>query len=833
MFVLRGNTDMKILLSIAAMIASTFFVAAQDENGNAKIIGRIIDSASKAPIEYASISLFAKENKKPINGATSNTSGQFVITGVKTGEFNMLVESIGYKPRSVANISLAKKNGSFDCHDILLSRSAATLEAVTVTAPGLIENKIDKIVFNAEKDLTSQGGVATDILKKLPQVSVDIDGNVELAGSNSIRFLINGKPSSAFGNSIADVLQSIPASQIKTIELITNPGAKYDAEGLGGIINIILKNSMARGINSSVSLTAGTRMENGSYNFNLRNGNFGLNAFVSGNLRPSANTPATSLRLSYDSSQKTNVALLQDGSYDFKRSGLQSGIGFDWTYRKHNNFSGAVSYSKFSNEGDGSISQLQLTSDAANNQNISGIGTINPSENNSRFHTVDASLNYKRTFEKEDQELNFSVNTSSGNSENRSLSYQYLQPQDSLFFGTNSINPGKERETEIQLDYSQPFSTHILWGVGGKITLRDINSNSEVHSYENAGKQFLFDSSLSNKLDYNQKVYALYTEVSFPLFKLFDAKLGLRYERTNINSYFSNAQQQLSSPGYNTVVPSIFFLRHITDNQTIKLSYARRIERPDYRDLNPFINTSDPKNITRGNPYLRPELGNRIELGYSYDADKIGTFSITAFYRQNLDDIQPYIIYYPTLNVGDTTYTNISVTTNENIGTENNVGLSIFNDLHVTSKLSVRTNLSFFERHTINAIDKNYNSNSFNYRLNINTTYQFRNNLGFEFFGNFNSARNEAQGKYPSFTTYSFALRKQIWNKKGSIALTATNLFSEYVNQRTLLYGPNFSVNSLRKVPFRSIGINFTWKFGKLEFKKEKEENTEMNPDNG
>src|SRR3982751_2073763 len=179
------------------------------------------------------------------------------------------------------------------------------LQNVIVTgSTKLIDNRIDKLVFNAEKDITSQSGVATDLLKKVPQVSVDVDGNVQLAGCSSIKFLINGKPSTAFGSNIADVLQSIPASQIKSIEVITNPGAKYDAQGLGGIINIILKQNTARGVNGNISLTAGTLTQNGSFNFNVRRGNFGLNAFVSGNARLTAKTPYTSDRLSYDTSSK-------------------------------------------------------------------------------------------------------------------------------------------------------------------------------------------------------------------------------------------------------------------------------------------------------------------------------------------------------------------------------------------------------------------------------------------------------------------------------------------------------------------------------------------------
>ena len=787
-----------------------------------------MDSLSSNPIEYATITLFQQGDKRPINGATTNNSGHFVITEVNEGTYKILVESIGYKSYSFDHLIVGKKGSALDLKTITLSKKQQVLESVTVTAPhDLIENKIDKMVYNAEKDLTSQGGVATDILKKIPQVSVDVDGNVELAGSNSIRFLINGKPSTAFGSSITDVLQSIPASQIKSIEVITNPGAKYDAEGLGGIINIILKQTTAKGVNGNLSLTAGTRIENGSFNFNARNGNFGINAFVSGNVRLLANTPMTSDRYSTDTLAKTNVLLHQDGSTEFKRHGIQSGLGFDWTYKKNNIFSGSISYSNFGNSGNGLINQNQITTGPGGSGNIiDEISSVNHSNNHFLFYTFDGSLNYKRKFAKEDQELEISANSSFGTNHVYGESYQMMQPQDSLFFGTNSDNPGKEHETQVSVDYTQPLKKDVNLGVGGKMTIRNITSTSTILSYQPGLKDYLYDSALSNYLTYDEKVYAAYAEMNFPVSTLFNAKIGGRYERTEINSFFSNAQQQAAVPGYNTFIPSIFLSKKLGHGQMIKLSFSKRIERPDYRDLNPFVNTSDPKNITAGNPYLKPEIGERIEFGYSRDYDKIGSFMITAFYRVNHDDIQPYIVYYPSLTVGDSTYYNVSVSTNQNIGVEKNLGISLFANLHVTQRLDVRTNVFCFERHTINKIDTGYNSNSFNYRLNINLSYQFKHDFAAEFFGNFNSPRHEAQGKYPSFTSYSFALRKQIWNKKGSIALTATNPFGEYVNQETSVFGPNFVTNSLRKVPFRSIGINFTWKFGKLKFKKEKEDDS-------
>ncbi len=794
-----------------------------------KISGRVVDSVTSQNIDYATISVFAPGKESPVTGSTSDNKGLFKVDNLAPGTYTVVVDFLGYSKKTIANVAISPASPSYTVGVIFLAKSAAVLKGVTVTTQAkLLENRIDKMVFNAEKDLTSQGGVATDILKKVPQVSVDIDGNVELAGSSSIQFLINGKPSSAFGSSITDVLQSIPASQIKSIEVITNPGAKYDAQGLGGIINIMLKNDKTRGVNGNLSLTAGTRQENGSFNLTARHDNFGINAFVSGNARLSATTPSSSNRKSFDSTNMSNVVLQQDGSSQFVRHGLESGIGFDWTPTKKNNISGNVSYDNFGGSGNGMSNQLQTATDGSGGL-LSSIATLNNTHNSFNFHTVDVSLNYKRTFDKEDQELEFSVNSSFGRSKNIANNTQFLQPQDSLYYGINSLNPGKENETEIQLDYTQPLAKDVKLGLGGKFRNRDITSASNVMAFMPDSKLFLQNDFLSNSLAYHEKIYAAYAELNFPVSTWFDAKLGGRYERTDINSFFSNAQQQAKTPGYNTFVPSIFFMKKLPNNQSIKLSYSKRIERPDYRDLNPFVNTSDPKNISQGNPYLLPEIGNRYELSYNRDLGTTGSFMVTAFVRTSNHDIQPYIVYHPTLTVGDTTYTNVSVSTSENIGLEKNMGLSLFGDLHFGSKMNVRTNIFSFYRHTINAIDPGFNSRSFNYRINMNVSYQFASTLAAEFFGNFNSARHEAQGRYPSFTSYSFAIRKQFWNKKGSLALTANNIFSEYVKQEIFVTGNNFITNSIRKVPFRSIGINFTWKFGKLEFKKDKEENNDNN----
>jgi ferric enterobactin receptor len=799
----------------------------QDKAGG-RIRGRVMDSSLKVPLEFATISLFAHGKNLPLNGTTADSSGNFVLTNVPTGTFRVVIESLGYQPLHLANIIISQRHEVIDLNDLFLKPGHQTLQEVTVTAQQkLVENKIDKLVFNAERDITSQTGVATDVLKKVPQVSVDVDGNVELAGSTGIRFLINGKPSTMFGSNIADVLQSIPANQIKSIEVVTNPGAKYDAQGLSGIINIILKHSSVQGVNGNLSLTTGTINQNGSVNINVRKGKFGLNAFANGSARLTTTTPASLQRVSTDTATKNQALLQQDGSSEFNRHGFQTGIGFDWSYRQKNDFSGSLSYGEFGNNAHGSVNQLELIQNGPG-AILSDISSVNTTKNTFKEHNIDPSVNYKRTFSNDEQELEIAANGSFGRNKRTAGNDQFLQPQDSLIYGTRSNNPAKENEYEVTVDYVQPFQKDIKLGVGGKFSGYDISSQSEASVWQSFYKNYFYDSSLSNDLDYHQKVYAAYAELSFPLGNLVEIKAGGRYERTQINSFYSNAHQEVIND-YNTFVPSIFLMKKLGEKQTLKLNYSKRINRPDYGELNPYINTSDPKNVSTGNPELKPELRNRYELAYNNDLGKTGSFMASLFYWISKNDIQPFIVYYPSIKVGDTVYTNVAVTTRENIGTEKNAGTSFFFDLHLNSKFTVRSNFIFFYRHTINDMNKGYNSSNTNYRFNVNASYEFTRDLAAEFFGNFNSPRHEAQGRYPSFMSYSMAMRKQLWKRKASVALSANNIFSKYVNQQTDLFGPGFVTTSLRKVPFRSVSLNFSWKFGKLEFKKEKKEENSIN----
>ena len=788
--------------------------------------GRLLEK--NVPVEFVDISLYAaQDTTKALYYSSTDSTGMFYLDKIPFGEYRLTTNLLGYKTISKA-VTLTKGNASVDLGNMPIMTDAVLLNSVEVVATKKpVENKLDRIIYSVEKDITSQTGVAIDVLKKVPMVSVDVDGNVSLAGGSGVRFLIDGKPSTIFGSSITDVLQSIPANQIKSIEVITNPGAKYDAQGTSGIINIILKHNTLQGINGNLSLTTGTINQTGSFNFHARKEKFGVNAFVNGGAQLTTTSKSDLKRTSTDTVAQTNHFLQQVGSGDFNRHGYQTGISFDWNPDSLNSISAGLNYYRFGNKSTGNINQSEQVQDFSGNI-FSDINSINNTTSAFTEYGFSPSLNYQRNFKNKDQQLEIALNGSFAHNKRTADNNQFQQPMDSLIYGTKNINPAKENEYEATADYVQPLRKDVNLGIGGKFSGYDISSIANVLMWNPDANDYLYNSSLSNSFDYHQKVYAAYAELSFPISNTFSAKIGGRDEWTQINAFYADAQQTIHK-GYNTFVPSIFLMKRIGETHTVKLSFTRRIGRPDYGDLNPFINTSDPTNISMGNPDLKPEIWDLYEASYTKDLGKIGSFMVTLFYRQSNGDIQSFSTYYPSIQIGDTTFTNVTVSIRKNIGVEKNSGANLFFDLHINENFSVRSNINFIYRHTINWVDGGYNSSGTIYRSNINASYQLPRNFAAEFFGNFNSRHHEAQGIFPSFISYSLAIRKQFWNKNGSIALVANNFFSKYVNQQADIFGPGFVTSSLRQIPFRSISINFTWKFGELEMKKDTNEDNSNN----
>jgi len=803
---------MKNVIILSFLLVISFSLRAQNTPvGKGSISGKVIDAATKVPVDYATVSLFKQGSTSPFNGLVTDPKGNFKLDNISYGDYKLTVDFLGYKKLTIDHVIISANAKNAILGTIVLASLQNQLQQVNITASvPTVENKIDKLVYSPANDLTSQGGVALDVLKKVPMISVDINGNVELMGNANIRFLINGKPSSIFGASLADALQSIPASQIKNIEVITSPGAKYDAEGTGGIINIILKDSKVQGINGSVNLSAGTRFENGSVNLNARKGNFGVNLSFSGNEQLNTVSRNTTNRTSFDSLNNKTL-LNQNGTNPFTRHGYQSAISFNWSITPKDELTVGLNYNNFGNHGTGLTNIDQATYSPGGSLLTDNMSL---SQSNSLFsaHSTDVSVAYKKTFAKENQELDFLYNTSIGNNASN-----YTQQQNYLTgtfpnVSSTGYNPGRDRETDISVDYTQPISKNLTLETGAKAVIEDIN-NTTAQSFTNGNHVI----NQNQTFIYNRKIFAYYLSSSFSLFNNFiDGKAGLRYEHTSSTTDFTNTPL----PSYGIVAPSFVLSHKIDKTQTIKLSYTYRLERPDYRSLNPFYNISDFYNISTGNPNLSPELGHNFELGYNKLFGKGASVYIAGFYRYNTNDLQSYTTFHSTFNVGDTTLTNVSLSQRANIGKETSEGINLYGSLPL-GKLTLRTNMFFADRITYNPPYPQVSG--FTYRINLNGSYEFAKDLAAEFFVNYRSSQKGFQGTNPAFYFYNFAVRKQFMDKKMSIGLTAANPFAKYVNFQSTTFGPNFNTSSLRQIPLQSFGISLTYKFGKLEFKKEKE----------
>ena len=790
-----------------------------------KITGKITDASTNRPVEYASVGLTDQITNKIVNGAVTDSTGYFEISSLTPGTYTVNIDFIGYQKQDIKDVVVDAANKVLSLNTIAMTPSAKMLAEVTVSGrAAIVENQIDKIVYNAANDITSQSGVALDVLKKVPQVSVDIDGNVELQGNPNVRFLINGKPSSVFGNSLTDALASIPANQIKSIEAITSPGAKYDAQGTGGIINIILKDNRLQGINGSVNLSAGTRLENGSVNLNFRKNNFGINAFFSGNKQLSSRTPSAQDRLSTNASDSTTTRLLQNGYQDFQRSGYRSGVGFDWSLSKKDNLIGSVGYNNFSSKSAGITDIAQSIFNAAG-QPVSSSELMRNSTSKGGISALDWSLNYIKKLKKDGQELNVLYSSSFGKPRNNYSQIQSYTNELISYSGTSGNTPGNDRQTNISIDYAHPITKKFMIETGVKTVLQDIKSIADIKVFKPAQNQFLPDPAQSYQLNYNMKIYAGYLSTTFSLFRFLNIKAGARFEHTDVQIDYPNT----FIPSYNNLVPSLIFSRNFKDDQSIKLAFTRRIERAEYREINPFMNLSDPYNITAGNPLLKPEIGNNFELGYNKPFKNGGSVYIALVERINTSDVKPYTTFYPSYMIGDSTYQNVSVTNRQNIGTEYNSGVSVSGSVPVTDRLNLRGNFVVTQKRVVNnLLTTNNITNGTNWRFNLNATYQLPKDLILEGFGNYSSAINTIQGKRPQQLTYNFAFRKQFYHKNASIGFTATNPFTKYISQVTTIRTGNYISTNSVLVPYRSFGISLTYKFGKLEFKKGKDQGNDF-----
>ncbi|QEC54028.1 outer membrane receptor protein involved in Fe transport [Anseongella ginsenosidimutans] len=789
----------KLLILLTAVIVSCSAWAQAQVSG--KITGTVTDSLSGQGLAFASVSLLNPQGKT-VNGALTDDNGNFVIENVPAGSYRLQAAFVGYLTKTSQLLELKQGQAELNAGALAIAPDAEVLEGVTVEGQkALYENKIDKLVYNAERDATNSGGNAGDVLRKVPMVTVDLEGSVQLRGSGNVRVLINGKPSSVIASNVEDALKMIPSDEIKSVEVITSPSAKYDAEGTAGIINIITKKKGIQGLSGNVNLSAGTRNSNAGLDVNYRKNRFGINAGLGGNLFNSNG---------YQSSERINNAsdanrfLLQEGNNDMSNSGLRGQFGMDYDIDTTSNISTSIRFNDFSRDFDNYQGTIMMNAGEVPVSQFS-----RNTDGSMDMEGLDWTMDYRKTFKRPQQELTASAQYSKGT---RGNGYDLFQTNEAgeINLREKSFNDNLNKETTFQVDYIHPFKKEgTVLEAGAKSILRDISSDYQFSIMDENGA-YIPDPSRSNVFDYRQDVYAAYTTFAFKFGKKYGLKLGARWEQTQIDGDFASTGTSFSNT-YGNLIPSITLSRELKPGQTIKASYSRRIQRPSLWFLNPYVDQSDSLNVRYGNPELKPELSNSYELGWSTFFKK--TSLNASLYWRNTSDV---IESVSTIEEG------VTSTTFSNVSSSTSVGLNLFGSTQITPKWTVSGSVNLYDYRIKSNVDNQYSNESFMYNLNMNSNLSFGEGFSASLFAMFNSPRTTLQGTSSSWSMMSVGLKKELFDKKASIGINVNNPYKKHQEFKRDLTGVNFTQNSVFGFEFRSVSLNFSYRFGKVDFKQQR-----------
>lgn len=788
--------------------------------GNSPLItgsikGIVIDSVSREVIEYAVVSVFEAKSNKIVNGGITDDKGIFLIRDLPVGFYRAQITFIGYATKNLSGIELTAQHLVFDAGRLLLSPETELLEEVRVVGEtALIEAKPDKIVYNAERDITSSGGDASDVLRKVPLLTVDLDGNVSMRGSNNVKILINGRPSSIFNNDVAEALRMMPADQIKSIEVITSPSAKYDGEGTAGIINIITKRKNVDGVAGSVEATVGTRSNRGNANFNLGKGKFGFNLSGGGHY----GTPQTgeSEFIREEIISGSSSLLTQNGTARTSRIGYRINSGIEYNLSPQSTFNGSFSLRGY---------------DSKNLNDVTSSYTINDALVDSYHRVVDgknhrsgwdAEASYRLRFPKKDKEWSFAAEVDHDD-HNSTFEYdqQYSYPLETTPLVENNLNTSDNLEITLQTDYTHPINENVKLETGLKSTWREIVSDFDFNTFSTDQNQWVPTPERSDIFYYDQNVYAGYGSASFLIGKTISLISGVRLEVTDLQGRFEDFDNPFKND-YLSVLPNITIAKKTGELNQVKASYNQRIQRPNQRHINPFIEYNDNRDISYGNPLLFPELVHQVELSTNlfFEGNMI---NISVFGRQTEDLIENLLI------INDD---GVSESTYYNFGERSSLGLNLFGSLNLGESLSLRGGVDVnawkvkgdFEGQTLS-------NDGFDYNGRLNVTWAVTEHLRVEGFSFFRSPYYTVQGKNPSWSMVSFGLKQELFKKRVTLGINVTQPFTENQNFTRELEGPGFYQYSNTSRPSRSFGITLGYRFGKLDFKERTGRNKVNNND--
>ncbi len=807
-----------IPVTLFLLTLTTYAQGGQGPQEPIKITGTVLDQETDQPLEYATLVLQSVRNPEKVTGGITDVNGRFEVE-TSPGNYNISVEYISYKSYKLNNQSL---RSSTDLGVISLSLDVAQLAEVEVVGERTtVELRLDKKVYNVGSDLTVKGGSVTDVLSNVPSVSVDVEGNISLRGNESVRILINGKPSALSGLS-PEALQQLPSDAIEKVEVITNPSARYDAEGTAGILNIILKQSKTAGVNGSVNLYTGhPETYGGSLSLNLRRDNF--NIFTNTTYRYRSG-PGNALfdQENFDSNGNTLSYQNEIRDYQRKDKSFNTNVGFELFLDESSSITNSFVFSK--SNGDNTVNVDFSNFDANRTPTIQRNRFTNEDEFEEE---VQYSLNYQKKFEREGHTLTFDYQYSKGIDNENSIIEEVILGDNIALDTERTIDDQTQISQLVQMDYVLPFGkdNQSQFELGYRGTFNNNNTDFDFGIQQQNGG-FNSDPNYSNELNYKEYINAAYTQLGSK-FDKFSILGGLRVEASDIGIELLNTNE-LTNKDYVNWFPSIFLGYEFSEKEQLTLSYSKRLRRPRSRFINPFPSRSSNTNLFQGNADLDPTFTDAYDLGYLKRWDKF-TFTTSGYFNRSTGVFQ-----FVSRETGDfVTIENpddpqnpivvpVQVRSPINLATEDRIGMEFTTTYTPIRNWRLTWNLNAFQRdlqgdYTYTnsqneEIVQNFDANNFSWFTRFSAKLPLPGKIDFQtnffYMGPSEDAQNTSKGMLNS----DLALSKDILKDKGSLTLNVSDIFNSrkrITDTRT----ENVATYSEFQFRQRQITLSFQYRF--------------------
>jgi len=778
------------------LLCFTTIVHAQDVSGSYSISGNLEDP-DKNPVLFANVALYSLKDSVLVGGIASDENGNFKVPATN-GSYFLKITFLTLDEKIVPDVKVLGKN--VDLGTIKMTANAKVLREVVVKGEkSQMELQLDKRVFNVGKDISNIGSNASDILNNMPSVTVDVDGNVALRGSGNVRILIDGKQSGMVGMNPAEALRQIPGDLIESIEIITNPSSRYDAEGEVGILNIVMKKNIRYGLNGSFTGTAGYPSNlGGSFNVNYRKKKVNLIASYGHLYREG---PGRGFSRQAYSSPDTSFVYEQKNTRT--RGGFSNSfmVGMDYFLNQHNTLNGTLSYRKSRNKNTSLLEYRDF--DLNNNLTRTVFRSEDETEPRANF---EAALNYNRTFAKKGKSLSFVGKYILSDETEAALFNERTQGEAASIF-QRSFNTEDEKNMLFQLDYIQPYGKNGKIETGLKSSVRLLDNDFSVHQ-QNQQMNWTILPEFDNRFAYDEKIHAGYLMASNQFGKVF-VQAGLRGEYSDITTELKKTNIE-SHRKYFNLFPSLHLSYKLKQSQTVQLSYSYRLSRPDFRSLLPFSNFSDSRVFRAGNPLLNPEYTHSFEAGHLMNFEK-GTLLSSIYYRHRLGVVENITAVDSS---GFTTITPINLSTGDSYGFEFNLTYDPFDWWKWAANANVfrAVNEGFYN-------DIELKSDTYSWTSRISSRMTLFKNVDFQASLNYRAPRKTTQGRELSQYAIDLGLSRDILKGRGTLTASVRDLLNSR-KRRSIVENAGYYSQSEFQWRARQFLVTFSYR---LNRSKEKE----------